>query len=435
MKRPSLAANPIMGLTSNRRRIAELLDHHDHIYFSDLREVSTKGAMLTGKLFYGCLIGSTTFVGATIASSEFVCCAGVGPLAVDATARQAIESALRSDWEPCFALLRDPLAVAPEALEHVVAIAIVGTTDPRMEIRLSAMTLVARLLRQHPERLPADAREVLLAFLLYRAADDNGMLYFDAVALVDDLRPPPTVLEHLVGRAHSFDERERIEALVARLRMHGGVNSTEPPYPPLQELLDDNDPDVQLGVLDLLSQVARHRWDVRDLLPGVDIADKLNLLLRSHDDRVRRAAIQYARRVGGPANREALIASLQDPDPKLRDIVFDALYLTLFDEELRDFLLHHEPTPTQRAMVLEHEARSRENGSSLSRIIDTPDLRDMLASDDPRQRREALLLAGFTGDPALVPDVERVLESDSDPRVRAEAERLLQQLRSAASAT
>jgi hypothetical protein len=52
----------------------------------------------------------------------------------------------------------------------------------------------------------------------------------------------------------------------------------------------------------------------------------------------------------------------------------------------------------------------------------------MLAGDDPLRRRDALLLAGFTGDPALVPDAEAAL-GDADPRVRAEAERLLRQLR------
>src|SRR5262249_5306710 len=139
------------------------------------------------------------------------------------------------------------------------------------------------------------------------------------------------------------------------------------------------------------------------------------------------AAIHYVHDVGGSANREALLDVLRDPDETLRNVAFMALYRKLPQDQRREFLLHHEATPAQRAMVLEHEARWREWGTPFSLIGDAAELRGMLASDDPRRRRDALLLAGFTGDPALVPDVEAAL-GDADPRVRAEAERLLPQL-------
>jgi HEAT repeat protein len=428
MNRPSLLANPIMGLTNDRSRAIELLAFHRHVYFSDLRALTAAGMTLTGRLFYGCWVVPGTFVGARLADTCFACCAGAGEPPVDAQARRAIEDGQRGDWDRAWALLDKPEVLASEVVEHLVAVAAVGMTDARMEIRLRAMTRVARLLREHPAVLLADAREVLQAFLLYRAADDSDMVYHDAVALVDELKPSASVLEHLIGRARSPDPRERIEALVARRRMHLGVSSIEPPYPPLAELLDDDDPDVQLALLLFLGQVVRYSWDAEALLPGIDLAEKLNPLLRSRDDRVRRAAIHYAHDLGGSANREALIDTLRDPDETLRNVAFDALYLRLPEHEVRDFLLHHEATPAQRAIVLEHEARWREREYSFSRIADTADLRAMLASDDPRQRRDALLLAGFTGDPALAPDIEAAL-GDADPRVRAEAERLLRQLR------
>ena len=426
MTRPSLLADPVMGLTHHRARAAELLAHHRHVYFSDLRGITMGSAALTGRLFYGCVVAPETFAEATRAGSCFVCCAGAGAPLGDAAAVRAIDDGLCGDWDHAWALLDRPAELAPELVEQLIAIAALGMLDARMEVRLRAMTRTARLLREHPPLLPADAREVLQAFLLYRAADDSDMVYYDAVALIDELALPPGVLEHLMGRARSLDPRERVDALVARERMALGVYSMEPPHPPLAALLDDDDPDVQLALLRLLRQIAKFRTALRDLIPGVDLAEKLNRFLRSQDPRVRRLAIHYARDVGEPANREALSAALQDPDPAIRDAAFEALYLTLFDSDLRDFLLHHEPTPGQRALVLEQEGRWRDRYGS-SQICDTADLRAMLASDDPLRRRDALLLAGFTGDPALVPDAEAAL-GDADPRVRAEAERLLRQL-------
>ena len=400
--------------------------HHRHVYFSDLRGVAAEVRPLSGRLFYGCIIDPEAFAGAI--ADHAVCCAGVGTPPGDAAAVRAIEDGLRGDWDRAWALLERPSELAPGIAEHLVVMAAVGMIDARMEVRLRAMTRVARLIREHPRLLPADAREVLQAFLLYRAADDSDMVYYDAVALIDELKLPPSAVEHLVGRARSPDPRERVEALVARRRMWGAVATWEPPYPLLAALLDDSDPEVQLALLQLLRQVARYSWDAEALLPGVDLPEKLNLLLRSRDDRVRREAILYAQGAGGPANREALTAALQDPDPDLRDRAFKTLYLTLPPDQLRDFLLHHEPTPAQREFVLESEARWREQGSAASQICDTAELREMLASDDPQRRRSALILAGFTGDPALAPDAEAALR-DADPRVRALAEQLLGQLR------
>lgn len=185
-----------------------------------------------------------------------------------------------------------------------------------------------------------------------------------------------------------------------------GVHRIELPDPPLAELLDDDDPDVQLALLQFLGQYIRYSWDAEELLPGVDLPDKLNPLLRSRDERVRRAAIHYAHDVGGSANREALIDVLQDPDEQLRDVAFQALYLRLPEHEVRDLPLGHEATPAQRAIVLEYETRWREREPGFSRVADPAALRTMLASGDPRQRRDALRLAGFTGDPALVADIE-----------------------------
>lgn len=426
MTRPSLAADPIMGLARQRSRAVELIARHRHVYFSDLRGVTVGGATLTGRLFYGCMIAPETFAGATLAETCFACCAGAGDPPGDAAAVRAIEDGLRGDWDRAWALLEEPAALAPGVAEHLIAIAAVGMIDARMEVRLRAMSRTARLLREQPRLLPADAREVLQAFLLYRAADDSDMVYYDAVALVDELKLPAGALEHLMRRARSPDPRERVDALVARERMALGIHGMEPPDPPLEALLDDHDPDVQLALLQLLKQIARFPGMLEDLIPGVDVAEKLDRLLRSRDDRVRREAIQYARTAGGPANRDALIAALRDPDPVLRAAAFEALYLILPRDQLRDFLLHHEPTPAQRAFVLEREASWRDRDGSM--ICDPPELRAMLASDDPRRRRDGLLLAGWTGDPALVPDAEAALE-DADPRVRTEAERLLRQLR------
>jgi HEAT repeat protein len=429
MTRPSLLADPVMGLTRRRTHSIELITRHRHVYFSDLRGVTVGAATLTGRLFYGCMIGPETFAEATLAETCFVCCSGAGQVPADASVAQAIEDGLRGEWDRAWTLLEKPAGLAPEVVEHLIAIAALGLIDPRWEVRQRVMTCIAHLLRENPRLLPADAREVHQAFLLYRTADDSDMVYYDALALVDKLQIPPGVLEHLMGRAHSPDPLERIDALVARRRMVLGVESTEPPFPPLAALLNDRDPDVQLALLKLLHRVAYY-WDTEELLPGIDLAEKLDPLLRSGDDRVRREAILYAETGGGPANRDALIAALRDPDPMLRDAAFKALYIVFPQDQLRDFLLHHEATPAQRAMLLERAAYWRAQGSTFNYVADTAELRAMLASDDPRQRRDALLLAGFTGDPALIPDVEAAL-GDADPRVRAEAERLLPQLRAA----
>jgi len=319
------------------------------------------------------------------------------------------------------AMLRQPETLDPDLAEHLVAVAAIATMDSHMEVRLSAMTLVARLLHTHPELLSVDTRKVMGAFLLYRAADESDMVYYDAVALVDELELTRDVLEHLVGRARSPDPRERVAALVARERLSLGVRSIELPDPPVTKLLDDPDPEVQLALLEFLGQNVRNSFDAKGMLPGVDLAAKLNPFLRSRDDRVRRAAIHYARNVGGSANREALIEALLDPDETLRNVAFEALYLRLQADELQDLLLHHEATPAQRAIVLEHETRWRESEPGFSRVADPAALRDLLASDDPGRRRDALLLAGFTGDPALRPDIEASL-GDADPGVRAAAE-------------
>jgi hypothetical protein len=67
-----------MGLTHHRARAAELLAHHRHVYFSDLRGITMGSAALTGRLFYGCVVAPETFAEATRAGSCFVCCAGAG---------------------------------------------------------------------------------------------------------------------------------------------------------------------------------------------------------------------------------------------------------------------------------------------------------------------------------------------------------------------
>ncbi len=338
--------------------------------------------------------------------------------------QRAIADVERANWEHVWALLAEPERLPSQVIEHLLAVASLGMLDVRMEVRLSAMTRVARFLRAHPALVFADTSDVLQAFLLYRAADASDLVWYDAVALVDEMRMSVRVLEHLVGRARSLDPRERVDALVARQRMRLGVYHVEPPYPPFGELLDDDNPDVQLALLHYLQQAGIDASDV-DLLPRVDLAEKLNPMLRSPDDRVRREAARYARKVGGSGNRAALLDLLHDPDEVLRNLAFEALYQRLPQDEQRQFLLHHEASPSQRAFVHAHEARSRAQGGSF--IAETAELRAMLASHDPRQRRDALLLAGYTGDPALIPDVEAA-RADPDHRVRVEAERLHQQL-------
>jgi HEAT repeats len=357
-----------------------------------------------------------------------VCCAGAGESSSNAEVRRAIEVGQRGDWDPTWALLDHPETLSPGFVEYLMAVAAVAMTDERMEVRLRTMTRIARLLRQHPGLFPADARKPLEAFLLYRAADASDMVYYDAVALVDELQLSPDVLEHVVvGRARSPDARERVESLVARRRMTLGVRNVEVPDPPLAQLLDDPDPAVQLAVLEFIQQNIRYSWDVEELLPGIDLAEKLNPLLRSTDPRIRRTALQCAHNVGGAANRQALLDFLRDPDERIRDTAFEAVLLRLPQEDVQDLLLHHEATLRQRQIVRDHEARWRNRERSFSAVAEPADLRAMLASDDPRRRRDALILAGFTADPALVPDVRAAL-SDADPGVRVEAERLLREI-------
>lgn len=425
MNRPSLLANPIMGLTADRSGVGELLALHHHVYFSDLRAVTLAGMTLANRLFYGCWIGPTTFAGARLIDTAMVCCAGAGEPPSHAEVRLAIEVGQRGDWDPTWALLDHLETLSPGLVEHLIAVAAVGMTDARMEVRLGTMTMIARLLRQHPGLLPADARKPLEAFLLYRAADESDMVYYDAVALVDELRLSPDVLDHvLVDRARSPDPRERLESLVANGRMSPGVCSVEVPDPPLAQLLDDPDPEVQLAALKFLHQNYLGLSDERLRWP--EFAAKLNPLLRSADPRIRRAALYCAREVGEDVNREVLLGVLRDPDETLRDVAFEALFFRAAGD-IQDFLLHHEATPRQRQIVREHEARWRDHEPRISAVAEPADLRAMLASDDPRRRRDALILAGFTADPALVPDVEAAL-ADVDPGVRAEAERLLRQL-------
>jgi len=424
MNRPSLSANPVMGLTADRSHASALLANHDHVYFSDLRGLTTAGMTLAGRFYYGCIVSPDTFSKATLIDTRFVCCAGAGEQPVHVEVQRAIADVESHNWERVWALLAEPERLPPQVIEHLLAMASLGMLDARMEVRLSAMTRVARFLRAHPALVFADASDVLQAFLLYRAADASDLVWYDAVALVDEMRMSVHVLEHLVGRARSLDPHERVEALVARQRMRLGVYHVEPPYPPFGELLDDDDPDVQLVLLHYLQQAGIDASDV-DLLPHVDLAEKLNPMLRSPDTRVRREAARYARNVGGSGNRAALLDLLHDPDEVLRNLAFEALYQRLPQDEQREFLLHHEASPTQRAFVHAHEARCRAQGGSF--IAETAELRAMLASQDPRQRRDALLLAGYTGDPALIPDVEAA-RADPDHRVRVEAERLHQQL-------
>jgi hypothetical protein len=417
-----------MGLTGDRSGVGELLARHRHVYFSDLRAVTLPGVTLANRLFYGCWIGPTTFAGARLIDTAVVCCAGAGEPPSHAEVRLAIEVGQRGDWDPTWALLDHPETLSPGLAEHLMAVAAVGMTDARMEVRLGTMTMIARLLRQHPGLFPADARKPLEACLLYRAADESDMVYYDAVALVDELRLSPDVLDHvLVDRARSPDPRERLESIVANGRMSLSVCSVEVPDPPLAQLLDDPDPEVQLAALEFLHQNFRYLSDAfEEQRRSPDFTEKLNPHLRSNDPRIRRAALHCARRLGGAVNREALLELLRDPDEALRDMAFEALFFRAAGD-IQDFLLHHEATPRQRQIVREHEARQRDHEPRISAVAEPADLRAMLASDDPRRRRDALILAGFTADPALVPDVEAAL-GDVDPGVRAEAERLLRQL-------
>lgn len=428
MKRPSLLANPIMGLTGDRRGVRELVATHHHVYFSDLRSVSLSGMPLADRLFYGCWISPTTFAGAESANMTMVCCAGADEPSSHVDLVLAIEAGQHGDWAPTWMLLERPDRLSAGLIEHLIAVAAVAMTDPRMEVRLRTMTRIARLLHHYPELFPADARKPLEAFLLYRAADESDMVYYDAVALVDELQLSPDVLEYVITtRARARDVRERVESIVARKRMTLGVHTVELPDLPLAELLDDADPEVQLATLEFMNQNVRHSWDVEDLLPGTNLPEKLNRFLRSSDPRVRRAALQSARNVGGAPNREALIGFLQDFDEQTRDTAFEALYLRLPEQDRQDFLLHYEATPRQRQIVREDEARRRSNDPPFSLIAEPAALREMLASGDSRLRRDALILAEFIADPAFVPDVKAALD-DPDPGVRLVAERLLQEI-------
>jgi hypothetical protein len=426
MTSPSLLANPIMGLTGERPLVRDLLAHHRHVYFSDLREVRASGLSLTGRLFYGCVVGPETFTGAVLDGARFVCCVGHGEPWPDDDVRKAIYEGLADGWQRAWALLETPTGLTAEAIERLVAVSAIGMLDAHWGVRLDSMTYIARFLQRHPAQLAPDTRQVMEAFLLYRTADKSDMVFYDAARLVDDLKVSQGALEHLVGRARSLDPQERIAALEARYRIHYTDKLT--PYPPLAELLEDDDPEVQLELLDFLSQCVHYSWDVEDLLPGVDLPAKLNRFLRSSDEHIRRRAISYTRDHGNSSNREALISILRGPNEAVRDAAFDALCCTLDNEELQAFLLEHEATPAQRAKILEYERRRRERLPNSGYLIEAEDLLAMLTSNDPRRRRDALVLAGYTGDPAWVPDAERAL-GDEDPRVRAEAERALRFLR------
>src|SRR5262245_12287362 len=113
MSRPSLLANPIMGLTGDRSGVDELLARHHHVYFSDLRAVTVTGLTLANRLFYGCWIGPTTFAGAKLIDTALVCCAGAGESPSHAEVRLAIEAGQRGDWDPTWALLDHPEMLAP----------------------------------------------------------------------------------------------------------------------------------------------------------------------------------------------------------------------------------------------------------------------------------------------------------------------------------
>jgi HEAT repeat protein len=428
MTSPSLLANPIMGLTGARPLARDLLAHHRHVYFSDLREVSASGLSLAGRLFYGCVVSAETFTGAVLDGSRFVCCVGRGEPWPDDDVRRAVHEGLLGDWRRAWALLESPAGLAQEALERLVAVSAIGLLDARWGGRLDTMTCIAQFLQRHPAVLSPATRQVIEAFLLYRTADKSDMVNYDAARLVDDLQVSRGALEHLVGRARSLDPQERRAALVARYRIQ--YTDRMSPYPPLGELLDDDDPDVQLELLGFLSQCVRYSWDVKKLLPGVDLPAKLNRFLRSPDERIRRRAVSYTRDHGNESNREALVCILWGSDEMLRDAAFDALCRTLYGEELHAFLVEHEATPAQRARILEYERRWREQFAGSDYLIETEDLDAMLTSDDPRRRHDALVLVGYIGNPAHTPHAERAL-GDEDPRVRAEAERALRLLREA----
>ncbi len=51
MHRPSLSTNPVMGLTADRSHAIALLANHHHVYFSDLRGLTTDGMTLAGRFY------------------------------------------------------------------------------------------------------------------------------------------------------------------------------------------------------------------------------------------------------------------------------------------------------------------------------------------------------------------------------------------------
>lgn len=397
---PSLARQPIMRLIGDEERTRRMIEAHDHIYLSDLSEVSLAGLELRGKTFYGCRFGPSSLGEASLAECELTGC--TFDSAPPSPTNRAVPPEEAKLIQHSLALLSRDDGIASAAAES-----------------LSHRLVPFEALGGHPS-VPQQAA-VFLAFLYLSANHPSVLVRQEITPLASRASIDPAVVRYLVDRTSSGDAQERAWVLACLTR--SGLDLIDMfAHPRIPRLLRDESPEVVRATVELLLEYCSVSNSLGELL-GEDAESLSRELLGTSDPERRKRALLLFEKHFKLVAYDTALELLRDSDPKVREIAFEGLYFNTVWPLEPNFLLGYDPTDAERRRMLAWQKETRDAYGD-GHLLAPKELTELLESPDPTVRAQGLRALGFTGDERFS-EAARHATRDPDPQVRLYAVRAL----------
>jgi len=397
---PSLDRQPIMRLVGGEERTRHMLTAHDHIYLSDLSDVSLAGLDLRGKTFYGCRFGPSSWQESSLAECELVGC--IFDSTPPSPTNQAAPPEDAELIEQSLALLRGGENIASAAAEFLS-----GRVVP-YEGRAGRP-----LATQHAN--------IFSAFLYLSANHPSAFVRQEITMLASRASIDPAVAHYLVDRTSSGDAEERAWVLTCLARSNLDVLGMFAP-PRVPRLLRDDSPQVVRATVEFLLAYCSAPDSLKPIL-GADAEALSRELLSASDPELSRRALLLFKSHFELVPFDTAHWLLQGSDPTTREIAFEGLFFNTVWSLEPNPLLDYEPTDDERRRMLAWEKETRDAYGD-GRLLTSEEMTEMLESPEAAVRAEGLRVLGFTGDERFA-EAARHATGDQDPRVRLYAVRAL----------